>query len=82
MRKHGNLNFIPFHMNTILVETWVDFKLLSASITKDGFVNINILPFNHLTKTQTAKLAFQLLKCAKAGIKLIEKSNIVPKYIE
>ena len=33
MRYHGTLKFTPDHMNYVLVTTWEDFKLSSATIT-------------------------------------------------
>ena len=43
MRNHGTLKFILPHMNNILVETWVAFKLSSVTITHKYSKNTHIL---------------------------------------
>ena len=43
MRHHGTLKFILPHMNNILVETWVAFKLSSVTITHKYSKNTHIL---------------------------------------
>ena len=44
MRHHGTLNFTPAHMNYILVATWDDLKLSSATIDQNSFKKAHILP--------------------------------------
>ena len=44
MIHHGTLKFTPPHMNSVLVETWEDFKPSSATITQKYFKKTNFPP--------------------------------------
>ena len=48
MRHHGDLKFAPAHMNSVLIETWEDFKLPSVTITQKYFKKTHPpSPFTH-----------------------------------
>ena len=52
MSNHGNLNLTLAHMNVVLVETWVAFKLSSITITYEYFKKKRLIPLS-LTETCT-----------------------------
>ena len=46
MGNHGNLNLTLAHMNVVLIETWVAFKLSSITITYVDFNNTSLIPIS------------------------------------
>ena len=44
MRHHGTLKFTPDHMNSVLIDTWKNFKISSATITQNSFKKTHITP--------------------------------------
>ena len=96
MRYHGTLKFKRYHMNSVLVETWEDLKLSSATITHKAFKKTHLLPLyppdietNHQyclagTKQSNREKADEIWSIAKAIIAPIDKEEVVtnnPKVI-
>ena len=86
MSKHGTLKLMPTHINTVLVETWEDFKLSSNSITQNDLKNTHITPLSppdKVTNRQAYIAATQVSKGRKANeTESTENVRIVPTYME
>ena len=62
MRNNGTLKFTRAHMNSILVEKWEAFKILSATITQEYFKKTHLPTLLYWTNARTTKVNLQLLK--------------------
>ena len=86
MRNHGNLNLMLAHMNVVLVETWVAFKLSSRTITYEYFNNTRLIPISPpetCIEPQACLAATQRSNGLKYDdIESTAKATISPAYME
>ena len=69
MRKYGKTKFSPHHMNSALVEAWVDFNISDGNIFRDSFTKTKLTPLNPTeltTNTQACAASIQVSSEAKA----------------
>ena len=80
--KYGTTRFQPHHMNSVLVEAWDAFKVLSGNIIVDSFAKTHLPPLspsNMITNTQAMVASVQT---SSKGINWITEDTVAPIQLQ
>ena len=76
MLKDGTERFQPHHMNSVLVETWEDFKVSSGNIIRGSFTKTRLPPLSPTKTIKNAQSCVDFIQKSSKGINKIAEDTL------